>query len=128
MTSNLRRHIAFALLGFTMASPATAQTAKPPAAPAYVGTWSIEAANCKLGQEQEGAPLSVETKRLDQHEAHCEFPSVRQAGPARWTAQATCTVDGNKEKRRLALRAADGKLTVDWGDGVTTTYTRCQSK
>lgn len=128
MTSKLRRHIACALFGFFMASPAAAQTTKTPAAPGYVGTWSIEATNCKRGQEEEAAPLSVKARRLDQHEAHCEFPAVREAGPARWTAQATCTVEGNKEKRRLALRVTDGRLTVDWGDGVTTTYARCQPK
>lgn len=125
MSANLRFLLAVGLLGG--AAHAEQRRAAPPT-PSYVGTWSVDAGNCTFGQEQEGAPLRLEANRLDQHEAHCEFLSVRSDGTAQWTARATCTVEGNREKRRLALRVDAGRLTVNWGDGVSTTYRTCSSR
>lgn len=110
---------------FTAAAPTAHAFAQEAA---YVGTWALDAKQyakqCKLGQHQQGAPLLVKKNRLDQHEAHCEFGSVRASG-MRWEVRANCTVEGNKERRNMVLSVKDARLTVAWGDGVTTTYRKC---
>jgi hypothetical protein len=59
MTSIVRRLCGAAIVAF-VAMPALAQSpARPPArSPAYVGTWAAEPAQCRVGQEEENAPMA----------------------------------------------------------------------
>jgi hypothetical protein len=49
-------------------------------AQAYVGTWGTNAAQCRVDQSRQNAPLVLGRSRYDQHEAHCTFSSVRKTG------------------------------------------------
>jgi len=80
----------------------------------YVGTWSLDPANCQTGQESENAPLVIAKDRYDQHESHCAFKSV--AGKdSDWKFAAECTAEGDP-------LAYDFTLTVS-GDTLTFTDT-----
>lgn len=95
---------AFALLLATAPAPAQA--------PAYVGTWGSDAAQCKLDQSEENAPMIVKANRYDQHETHCTFSSVRKRGSG-WDVQARCQVDGDKQNPKFRIEVSGGKLTMD---------------
>lgn len=44
--------------------------------PAFVGTWGIDDAQCKIPQDKQGAPMVITKNGYDQHEAHCAFKKV----------------------------------------------------
>lgn len=80
----------------------------------YVGTWSLDPANCQAGQESENAPLVIAKDRYDQHESHCTFKSVTTKDSDSKVA-AECTAEG-------APLTYDFTLTVS-GDTLTFTDT-----
>lgn len=92
--------------------------------PAYVGTWGISAAQCRLGQDVQGAPLVMRAKGFDQHEAHCAFTSVKRSGNG-WNVRAACAVEGDKQAHRYTLKVAGDVLTMTQG-GVSRSYQRCR--
>ncbi len=93
------------------------------AAPAYVGTWGVTAAQCKIPQERQGAPLVMKAKGYDQHEAHCTFTSVRKSAGA-WKVAAQCLVEGSRQKDAFALKVEGDTLILTQGK-VARTYKRC---
>ena len=100
------------------ASPALA------AEPAYVGTWGVSAAQCKIPQDRQGAPMVMRAKGYDQHEAHCNFTSVKKTGAA-WKVAAACSVEGDKQRDAFTLKVVDDTLTLT-RDGIARTYKRCR--
>jgi len=99
--------------------PAAAQS------PAYVGTWAVKAAHCRLGQDKQNAPLIMRRRGYDQHEAHCRFTSVRQQG-AGWRVQASCSVEGDKQKHAFTLSVAGSRLTLREDGLRAVAYRRCK--
>ena len=94
--------------------------------PAYVGTWGTDAAQCKVPQEQEGAPMVITATGYDQHEAHCMFASVKKNGSA-WKVRAKCSVEGNSQKDVLLLRVTGDVLLFTVGNRkFSNTLTRCK--
>jgi hypothetical protein len=108
------RDAAFAVL---VATPALAQS------PAYVGTWASDPAQCRVGQEEENAPMIMRRDGYDQHEAHCRFANVAPKGAA-WSVRARCMVEGNNMNLNLTLAVAGDRLTVRDEHG-SSTYQRC---
>lgn len=92
--------------------------------PAYVGTWGTDAANCKLPQDQQGAPMVISTKGYDQHEAHCTFASVARKGRV-WMVDAQCSIEGDKQKDSFTLQVNGNKLVMAHGNRART-YVRCK--
>ncbi len=101
-----------------IATPALAQS------PAYVGTWASEPAQCRVGQEEDNAPMIMRRDGYDQHEAHCKFTTVTPKG-ADWSVKARCTVEGNNMNINLTLAVAGDRLTVRDEHGAST-YQRCR--
>jgi hypothetical protein len=99
--------------------PAAAQS------PAYVGTWAVRASQCGVGQDKQNAPLVMGRRGYDQHEAHCSFTSVRQQG-AGWRVQASCSVEGDKQKHAFTLSVAGDRLTLREDGLRAVTYRRCK--
>jgi hypothetical protein len=100
------RLAAVALLCLPITSEtATAQT------PEYVGTWAARAAQCRLGQESQDAPMIIKRDRYDQHEAHCIFKSVRKQGQV-WTILSECEVEGDKQNHNFTLQVSGNRLTI----------------
>ncbi len=91
-----------------------AATAARAEEPAYVGTWGTDAAQCKIAQDAEGAPLVITKDRYDQHEAHCVFKSVTPEA-ALFKIVAECSVEGDTQAQDFTLTAAGDSLT--WADG-----------
>ena len=91
--------------------------------PAYVGTWGVSAAQCKLPQDVLGAPLVIRAKGYDQHEAHCDFTSVKKVGNA-WRVKAACSVEGDKQKDAFTLQVSGKTLTLKQGKSARA-YMRC---
>lgn len=94
------------------------------AEPVYVGTWGVSAAQCKIRQDRQGAPMVIRAKGYDQHEAHCNFTSVKKIG-ASWSVAAACSVEGDKQKDAFTLKVVDDALVLTQG-GVARTYRRCR--
>ena len=70
---------------------------------AFVGTWSLDPANCGAGQESENAPLVIAKDRYDQHESHCAFKSVK-GGDGEWKIASECMVEGSPTPFALIAR------------------------
>src|SRR5262249_20139364 len=96
--------IAVAFRGPAIASRAVAEPAPP-----FVGKWAAQSAQCRLGQEDPGAPMIVRRNGYDQHEAHCTFKSVRPQPPA-WAIKAECTVEGNRQDYDFGVQVANNHL------------------
>jgi hypothetical protein len=117
MTSIFRPfHIA--AIAALLATPALAQS------PAYAGTWASEPAQCRVGQEEENAPMVMRRDGYDQHEAHCRFTSVSPKG-AGWSVRARCVVEGNNVNVNLTLAVSGDRLTVRDARGPSI-YRRCR--
>jgi hypothetical protein len=121
MLARMRTAIAVVVLAVATIIPqgegALAQT------PAYVGTWGSQPAQCRLGQDQQDAPMIIKRDGYDQHETHCKFSSVRAKGLA-WTVKAKCTVEGDTQNPTLVLRASGNRLTIR-DEAGTRTLQRC---
>ena len=93
------------------------------AEPRYVGTWGVSAAQCKVPQDRQGAPMIIRAKGYDQHEAHCNFKSIKKVGPA-WKVKAACSVEGDSQKDAFTLQVSGKTLTLKQGKSVRA-YKRC---
>ena len=103
---------------------APARTANGAANPAYVGTWAIDPASCKIPQDSQGAPMILRRNRYDQHEAHCAFKSVRRSSNA-WWVSAQCVAEGSKQRDRFTLRVKGDTLIMAHGN-IGITMKRCK--
>jgi hypothetical protein len=84
------------------------------AGPAYVGNWGTSAAQCKVPQDRQGAPMIVRAEGYDQHEAHCG-----------WKIGAECLVEGDKQKDAFILTASGDTLTMRHGK-ASRIFKRCR--
>lgn len=111
-----------------LAIAATTCAASPLAAragtPAFAGTWGKDAAECKVPQDQQGAPMMISAKGYDQHEAHCTFASIGRKGRV-WKIDARCSVEGDKQKDTFTLQLKGDKLEMTRG-AATQTFVRCK--
>jgi hypothetical protein len=107
-----------AAIAALVATPALAQS------PAYVGTWASEPVQCRVGQEEENAPMIMRRDGYDRHETHCKFSSVSPKGAA-WTVKARCMVEGNNVNISLTLSVTGNRLTIRDERGPST-YLRCR--
>jgi hypothetical protein len=92
--------------------------------PEYVGTWATQAAQCRLGQESQDAPMIIRRDGYDQHEAHCTFKSISKRGTT-WTALASCMVEGDTQELGFTMQVAGNRLTIRDEFG-TRVLTRCR--
>ena len=86
------------------------------AEPPYVGTWSLDPANCSQGQESQSAPMVIGKDRYDQHESHCTFKSV-EAKNSDWTVKSECTVEGSATPYEFTLTVSGDTLTFTDSNG-----------
>ncbi len=93
-------------------------------APAYAGTWGSDAKQCKVSQDQQGAPLVIGAKGYDQHETHCAFDKIKRSGGA-WKVQAKCSVEGDKQKDTFNMKVSGDALEIARG-GHVQKLTRCK--
>ena len=100
------------------AAPATGS------APAYVGTWADDAAQCAVAQDDQKAPMILTEKGFDQHEAHCTFDSVEPSG-ASWKVAAKCSVEGDEQTTDFTLSVTGDTLTMG-DDSGTHDMMRCK--
>ncbi|SDM55452.1 hypothetical protein [Maricaulis salignorans] len=105
-------------------SPAQSITA---AQPAYVGTWGNDLAQCAIAQEYEQPPMIMRADGFDQHEAHCEFGTVTETGPAQWHVTGQCSVEGDEQPLDYNMAIVDGNLQHWSGDARKDAWTlvRC---
>jgi hypothetical protein len=107
-------------LAFSFAAAAPALAADP----AFVGTWGADKDQCKLKQDNEGAPMVFTTDGYDQHETHCKFKSV-DGKDNTWKISSECTVEGSAEKFDFTLMVDGDKMFMgDDTDGDE--YMRCK--
>ncbi|WP_417482500.1 hypothetical protein [Maricaulis sp.] len=97
-------------------APAVDMDNSQAAEPAYVGTWGVDLAQCAVGQEYEQPPMILRADGYDQHEAHCDFDSVSETGPAQWHISGHCSVEGDKQTVEYNLAIVDGQLEQWSGD------------
>jgi len=76
----------------------------------YVGTWSLDPANCKAAQETQDAPLVIAKDRYDQHEVHCTFKSI-SAKDGDYKVAGDCMVEGNAQAYDFTLTVSGDTLT-----------------
>ncbi|WP_295559177.1 hypothetical protein [uncultured Hyphomicrobium sp.] len=88
-----------------------AALAEGTAAPAYVGTWASDLAQCKVGQDRQEAPLVLSKDGYDQYETHCKFTSVN-GQDNEWKVKSECTIEGTAEPYEFALTVSGDTLTV----------------
>jgi len=107
-----------AAIAALVATPALAQS------PAYVGTWASKPAQCRVGQEEESAPMIMRRDGYDQHETHCRFTSVSPKGAA-WAVRGRCMVEGDNVNINVTLSVTGDRLTIR-DTGGPSTYQRCR--
>lgn len=81
------------------------------AAPAYVGKWGADAAQCQKGQDAKGAPIVFTAEGFDQNEAHCTFTSVTPSTKG-WKVEASCVVEGDVQADAFTLAPDGDVLTI----------------
>ena len=118
MHSSNYRIAAVVICGLLVTVPAHA------ADPGFVGTWSLDPANCAAGQESENAPLVMTKDRYDQHESHCAFKSV-EGGNGEWKVVAECTVEGGQMPYDFSLTLSGDTLTFA-DSGGPRDFLRCK--
>ncbi len=94
-----------------------------PSSAAFVGTWGINLAQCRVPQDQQGAPIVLTMRGYDQHEAHCTFKSMKKMGDL-WKIAADCSVEGDKLSDAFTLRTSGKSLIMAHGK-IRTTLMRC---
>jgi hypothetical protein len=92
--------------------------------PAFVGTWSLDPAQCGTAQDSQNAPLVIAKDRYDQHESHCTFKSV-DGGNNEWKITSECTVEGSATPYDFALTLSGDTLTVT-DSGGPRDFLRCK--
>ncbi|MFN3623128.1 MAG: hypothetical protein ACK4TP_03620 [Hyphomicrobium sp.] len=92
--------------------------------PAFVGTWSLDPANCGAAQESESAPLVIAKDRYDQHESHCTFKSV-SGGNGEWKIASECMIEGSPTPYDFSLTLSGDTLTFT-DSGGPRDFLRCK--
>lgn len=90
----------------------------------FVGTWSLDPANCAAGQDTENAPLVIAKDRYDQHETHCTFKSV-EGNASEWKIASDCTVEGGPMQYDFTLTVSGDTLTFTDSAGARD-FLRCK--
>lgn len=118
--SRLTTCAATAVLALSVFASAPASAADP----AYVGTWATDKGQCKLKQDNEGAPMVITKDGYDQHETHCKFKTVDGKDNI-WKVSSECMVEGSAEKFDFTLTLDGDKMFMgDDADGDE--YVRCK--
>jgi hypothetical protein len=91
---------------------------------AYTGTWSADLAKCKVPQDQTEAPMIVTKNGYDQHEAHCTFKSVKEAGKGEWKVSGSCSVEGDRQAMDETFTVSGNTLSIG-GEGASQDLLRC---
>jgi hypothetical protein len=81
-----------------------------------VGTWGMDADQCAIFQEMEGAPMVLTSSGYDQHETHCSFDHIEATGDGIWTVRAMCSVQGDQIEDEFNLRIEDDHLVKWYGE------------
>ena len=105
-------------LGGALVAAASMVGSASASAQAYVGTWGTNAAQCRVDQSRQNAPLILSRNRYDQHEAHCTFASARKTGPSSWQMRARCSVEGDRQAHTFDISVEGRMLTLRDGYGA----------
>jgi hypothetical protein len=109
-----------AVLAMVVVCSAASRAADAP----VIGTWSLDPANCKAGQESENAPLVITREGYDQHESHCTFKSVEaKDGDTNITSE--CMVEGGAMPYDFTLTVSGDTLTFT-DSGGPRDFLRCK--
>jgi hypothetical protein len=117
----MRLAVLITLLAAAAATPALA-------APAYVGTWGIDAEMCAKPEDQVGAPVMLGSTSFDQFESHCTFGKIKRTvkgKTTKWTTRATCSIEGDKQVGPLVMTMKNGTLSMAWDGAVPQDYQNC---
>ncbi|MBI1650187.1 hypothetical protein [Hyphomicrobium sulfonivorans] len=114
------RPLVFAVVASALFGATALRAEEPP----FVGTWSLDPAQCTVGQENREAPLILAKDRYDQHESHCVFKSVQQV-ESDWTIAATCTIEGDELDYAFSLTVSGDTLTFTDSAGARD-FLRCK--
>ncbi len=105
------------VLGGVLTAGASMLGSAGASAQAYVGTWGTNAAQCRVDQSRQNAPLILSRNRYDQHEAHCTFASVQKTGSSSWRMRARCSVEGDRQAHTFDISVSGRTLTLRDGYG-----------
>ena len=124
--------VAAGALALTIAATAVDAKSKSKAKPDeplpaldFVGTWAKDAASCKEAASTGQAPVVFTAKQYNQYETHCQLSSIRNAG-ALWTANANCTVQGDKQRHSLMMTVAADAMDLGWDAPKGQKLVRCK--
>jgi len=108
-------------------SAADAETSTTPAGvlPDYVGTWARTADACKTDQGTDKAPVVLKPKTYGQYETHCGLSGIQHSGKI-WTANATCLVQGDKQRHSLVMTVEGDTMNLGFDAPKGDTLVRCK--
>jgi hypothetical protein len=90
-----------------VAAPADADALKP-----LFGTWGLDPANC--GEQV----LKISAKRFDGPGSGCDIEGFTDNGDGTYTAQMSCTADGQTSDERISMRP----IFAPTGEGIDLVY------
>ena len=91
----------------------------------FVGTWAATAAACKASESTDKAPIVFGPKSYDQFETHCKLWGIK-TNAGLWTANASCTVQGDKQRHSLVLKVAGDSMDLGWDSPGGQKLVRCK--
>ena len=111
------------------AASKSAKKAKPeeplPAVLDFVGTWAATAAACKEPESTIRGPNVFGPKTYDQFETHCKLWGVK-TNAGLWTANATCSVEGDKQRHSLMMKVTGDAMDLGWDSPGGQKLVRCK--
>ena len=96
-----------------------------PATLDFVGKWAASAAACSEAESTDKAPVVLSKRHYNQYETHCQLSAVRNAGPI-WTANAECTVQGDKQRHSLLMTVTGDAMDLGWDAPKGQKLVRCK--
>jgi hypothetical protein len=96
-----------------------------PATLDFVGKWAKSAEACKEAESTDKAPIVFGPKSYDQFETHCKLWGVKNAG-ALWTANASCSVEGDKQRHSLMMSITGDAMDLGWDSPGGQKLVRCK--
>ncbi|MDH4982841.1 hypothetical protein [Hyphomicrobium sp. D-2] len=103
------RHIRPLVLAI-VASALFGATALHAEEPPFVGTWSLDPAQCSVGQASEDAPYVFTASTYERFERRCTFTSLSQHEGG-WKVSAQCSAEGTQFDYNFTLTVSGDTLT-----------------
>ncbi len=91
----------------------------------FVGSWAKDAEACKAQAGTDKAPVVFSEKSYKQFETNCRLSALRNAGEI-WTANAECTVQGDKQRHSIMLHLTGDEMDLGWDAPGGMKLVRCK--